>query len=340
MTAALPILDLARLDAGETERKTFLEELRRAAREVGFFYLVGHGIPESQIAGVQTQARRFFALPAEEKRAVAMVKSPHFRGYTEAGAEITRGRADWREQFDIGAERVALPREPGTPAWTRLQGPNLWPVALPELRPELLAWQEAVTQVGIRVLEAFALALGQSADAFAPIYAGAPNQHIKIIRYPGREATGDDQGVGAHKDSGFLTLLVQDSEGGLEVADEAGGWIAASPVPRAFVVNVGELLELASNGYLRATIHRVVTPRAGRDRLSVAFFLGARHDATVPLLELPTDLAAQARGAASDPDNPLFREVGRNHLKGRLRSHPDVAAVHYADLLDKEARAA
>lgn len=340
MPASLPILDLARLDAGETERRTFLEELRRAAREIGFFYLVGHGIPDARIAGVQALARRFFALPAAEKRAVAMVKSPHFRGYTEAGAEITRGRADWREQFDIGAERPALPREPGAPAWTRLQGPNLWPTALPELRPELLAWQEAVTQVGIRLLEAFALALGQPADAFAPIYAGAPNQHIKIIRYPGREATPDDQGVGAHKDSGFLTLLVQDDEGGLEVTDDAGGWIAASPVPGAFVVNVGELLELASNGYLRATIHRVVTPRAGRDRLSVAFFLGARHDATVPLLDLPPALAAQAGGAASDPDNPLFREVGRNYLKGRLRSHPDVAAAHYADLLDKEVRAA
>ena len=340
MTASLPILDLARLDAGETERRSFLDELRRAAREVGFFYLVGHGIPEARIAGVQASARRFFALPLGEKRAVAMVNSPHFRGYTEAGAEITRGRADWREQFDIGAERPALPREPGAPAWTRLQGPNLWPAALPAMRPELLAWQETVTGVGIRLIEAFALALGQPADAFAPIYAGAPSQHIKIIRYPGREATGDDQGVGAHKDSGFLTLLVQDGEGGLEVADGDGGWIAASPVPGAFVVNVGELLELASNGYLRATVHRVVTPRAGRDRLSVAFFLGARHDATVPLLDLPPALAAQAGGAASDPDNPLFREVSRNYLKGRLRSHPDVAAAHYADLLDNEARAA
>jgi len=340
MAASLPILDLARFDAGEADRTSFLNDLRSAAREVGFFYLVGHGIPEGKIADVQASARHFFALPASEKRAVAMVNSPHFRGYTAAGDEITRGRADWREQFDIGAERPALPREPGAPAWTRLQGPNLWPATLPALRPELLAWQEAVTDVGIRLLEAFALALGQPADAFAPIYAGAPNQHIKIIRYPGRESTPDDQGVGAHKDSGFLTLLVQDGEGGLEVADEAGGWIAATPVPGAFVVNVGELLELASNGYLRATVHRVVTPRAGRDRLSVAFFLGARHDATVPLLDLPPALAAQAEGAAGDPDNPLFREVGRNYLKGRLRSHPDVAAAHYADLLDKEAKAA
>ncbi|KQQ15486.1 2-oxobutyrate oxidase [Methylobacterium sp. Leaf121] len=340
MSHTLPILDLARLDAGGSERDAFLAELRTAARETGFFYLVGHGIPASQIAGVQALARHFFALPAEEKRAVAMVNSPHFRGYTEAGQEITRGRADWREQFDIGAERAARPREPGLPAWTRLQGPNQWPAALPGLRVGLLAWQEAATDIGIRLLQAFALALGQETDVFAPIYAGAPNQHIKIIRYPGREATGDNQGVGAHKDSGFLTLLVQDGVGGLEVEDADGRWIAVAPVEGAFVVNVGELLELASNGYLRATIHRVVTPDAGRDRLSIAFFLGARHDATVPLLDLPAALAEQARGAASDPENPLFREVGRNYLKGRLRSHPDVAAAHYADLLIAEAQAA
>lgn len=133
---------------------------------------------------------------------------------------------------------------------------------------------------------------------------------------------------------------MQDGEGGLEVADGQGGWIAATPVAGTYVVNVGELLELASNGYLRATVHRVVTPAAGRDRLSVAFFLGARHDATVPLLHLPTELAAQAPGPASDPDNPLFREVGRNYLKGRLRSHPNVAAAHHADLVTNDARAA
>jgi isopenicillin N synthase-like dioxygenase len=105
--------------------------------------------------------------------------------------------------------------------------------------------------------------------------------------------------------------------------------------PRAgtFVINIGELLELASDGYLRATMHRVVTPPAGIERISAAFFLGARLDATVPLLQLPPALAAHARGPERDPQNPLFREVGLNYLKGRLRSHPDVALRHHADLI-------
>ena len=96
-------------------------------------------------------------------------------------------------------------------------------------------------------------------------------------------------------------------------------------------------MELATNGYLRATVHRIVVPPPGAERLSVAFFLGAQHDATVPLLTLPAALAVDARGAASDPDNPLFQHVGTNYPKGRLRSHPDVAKRHYSDLIDAQA---
>jgi isopenicillin N synthase-like dioxygenase len=78
-------------------------------------------------------------------------------------------------------------------------------------------------------------------------------------------------------------------------------------------------------------VHRVVTPPATTDRLSVAFFLGANLNAEVPLLTLPPALAARARGVTRDPDNPLIRNVGLNVLKGRLRSHSDVAERHYAD---------
>jgi isopenicillin N synthase-like dioxygenase len=125
-------------------------------------------------------------------------------------------------------------------------------------------------------------------------------------------------------------VLLQD-----EVQKDDGGWIDAPPIPETFVVNVGEILEMASNGFLRANVHRVVSPPPGIDRLSVvAFFLGARLDATVPLLSLPDHLARQARGVTRDPSNPLFREVGKNYLKGRLRSHPDVARRHHADLID------
>lgn len=338
MPRIVPVLDLSRFEQGASERRTFLADLRSASRDIGFFYLAGHGISWAEISEVLTATRRFFALAEADKLAIEMVKSSQFRGYTRAGGELTKGKADWREQLDIGVERQPIAQGPGIPAWTRLQGPNQWPAALPELKPALLAWQAKATAVAIRLLKAFALSLDQAEDAFDPIYREQPNHRMKIVRYPGREATGDDQGVGAHKDGGFLTLLLQDDNKGLQV-DYDGSWVDVDPIPGTLVVNIGELLELASNGYLRATVHRVLTPAAGIERISVPFFFSARLDATIPLLNLSEDLAARARGPASDPDNPLFRDVGTNVLKSRLRSHPDVARRHYADLLEPESPA-
>ncbi|MBC8160046.1 MAG: isopenicillin N synthase family oxygenase [Roseiflexaceae bacterium] len=334
---ALPVLDIARFEGEPAERAAFLEELRRTATGLGFFYITGHGVDQGLIDQVLNHSRRFFALPEADKLEIEMVNSPHFRGYNRKGMEVTRGQRDWREQIDIGAERAALPRDGDAPAWARLQGPNQWPSALPELLPTILAYQAAASDLAIRMVKIFAAALGQSENVFEQIYTPEPHHLLKIIRYPGRDATESSQGVGAHKDGGFVTILLQDVQKGLEVEGEGGSWISAPPIPGTFVVNIGEVLELASNGYLRATVHRVITPPIGSDRLSVAFFFSARLDSTVPLLRLPNELVGQTRGLTVDPLNPLFYETGRNHLKSRLRSHPDVAERHHADLLEPEA---
>lgn len=328
----IPLIDFSQFSASPQQREAFLSELRYAAREIGFFYLKNHGIDKTLLSDVQNASRQFFALPEEEKLAVAMINSSHFRGYNRAASEITRGQPDWREQFDLGAERAKLPIDDNTPAWARLQGPNQWPEALPELRPLLLRWQRGMTAMSLRLLRAFALALKLPEEAFDPLYGENPNEHIKLIRYPGRPEGEGNQGVGAHKDSGFLSFLLQDEQRGLQVEVEKDQWVEALPVPDTLVVNIGELLELATNGYLRATVHRVVSPPAAGERLSLAFFLGAQLDAVVPLFPLPPELAKEARGEASDPLNPLFRDVGFNYLKGRLCSHPDVAQRYYADV--------
>jgi len=330
--ATLPVLDLARYTSS-AERDAFLADLRHAARDIGFFYLINHGVGDALQNAVQREARRFFALTEAQKEQVAMIHSPHFRGYNRAASEITRGQPDWREQFDIGAERPALLLSDSDPRWRRLQGPNLWPDALPTLKPALLDWQRAMTSMALRLLRAFAEALQLPADAFDELYGSKPNEHIKLIRYPGQHATQSAQGVGAHKDSGFLSFLLQDEQKGLQVEVAPGRWIDAAPLAGSFVVNIGELLELATNGYLRATVHRVVSPPADRERLSIAFFLGAQLEANVPLYTLPPHLAEEARGPESDPLNPLLRDVGWNYLKGRLRSHPDVAERYYRDVL-------
>ena len=330
--ATLPVLDLARYTSS-AERDAFLADLRHAARDIGFFYLINHGVDDALQNAVQREARRFFALTEVQKEQVAMIHSPHFRGYNRAASEITRGQPDWREQFDIGAERPALLLSDSDPRWRRLQGPNLWPEALPTLKPALLDWQRAMTSMALRLLRAFAEALQLPADAFDALYGSKPNEHIKLIRYPGQYATQSAQGVGAHKDSGFLSFLLQDEQKGLQVEVAPDRWIDAAPRAGSFVVNIGELLELATNGYLRATVHRVVAPPADQDRLSIAFFLGAQLDAVVPVFHLPEPLARLALGPASDPRKPLWRVVGGNYLKGRLPSPPDVAPRWYTELL-------
>lgn len=336
ITTNLPVVDISRFHAGVEERARFVEELRRILHDHGFFYLTGHGVDPKLIADVVSTAKRFFALPAEEKLKIEMVKSPHFRGYNRAGYERTRGQQDWREQLDINTEGKAISIGPDTPAWNRLLGPNQWPEALPELKPLLLAYQAEVTRIGIDVLKAISVALGQPEDVFAPIYEPQPSQLLKIIRYPGRDVAETDQGVGAHKDGGFVTVLLQDTVPGLRVQTEDGVWIDAPPLPGTFVINTGELLELATNGFVRADVHGVVAPPAGTERFSVAFFLGARYDATIPVIDLPDELKRAERGVTVDPLNPIFREVGLNNLKSRLRSHPDVARAHHADLLTPE----
>lgn len=326
----LPVLDLSRLDAGEEEAAAFRADLRAATHDVGFFYLTGTGLPAGLEQRLHRAARDFFELPEEEKLAIENVKSPHFRGYTRIGGERTQGAVDWREQIDIGPERDAVA---GGPLYSRLIGPNLWPAAQPELREVVAEWHAALSAISRRLLRAWALALGAEESYFDDHF-GEPSTLIKIVRYPGTHEPLPQQGVGAHKDSGVLTLLwVEPGRGGLQV-ERDGEWVDAPPVEGAFVVNIGELLEYATGGYLKATNHRVISPAAPDDRLSIPFFFNPALDSQLPLIDLPAELAAQARGVTDDPANPIHSLYGENALKSRLRAHPDVAAIHHADLVD------
>lgn len=124
------MIDISRLRG--PDREQLLAELRHAARDVGFFYVVGHGVPDRLTTGIFEVAREFFALPIEQRLAIENIHSPQFRGYTRTGYEYTGGKPDWREQIDIGPEREAVPRAGAAPVWKRLIGPNQWPAGLPE----------------------------------------------------------------------------------------------------------------------------------------------------------------------------------------------------------------
>ena len=87
--SSLPILDISQLDAGGDAAEGFKKQLREVTHEVGFFYLVGHGIPQRLIDEVLDVSRQFFALPEAEKFAIENIHSPQFRGYTRTGKELT-----------------------------------------------------------------------------------------------------------------------------------------------------------------------------------------------------------------------------------------------------------
>jgi isopenicillin N synthase-like dioxygenase len=331
----LPVVDMTalRTDPEGAGVEPVIDALRVACRERGFFSLAGHGISADRSTQVLGMARAFFALPEAEKLEIENINSPQFRGYTRVGQEQTNGRPDQREQLDVGVERVA--REPGAgePAYWRLLGPNQWPASLPELREVLLAYMDEMERVAMLLVRALARSLGQPADRFDATFTPDPSPHLKLIRYP--PGVGSDQGVGAHKDYGYLAILLQDENGGLQVG-APGGMVDVPPVEGTFVCNIGEMFEITSRGYYEATTHRVVSPPPGRDRVSVPYFFGPRLDAALEPVDLPDALQAEVDregGRMPDPHNPIFSEFGRNALRGWLRSHPEVARRHWSDLV-------
>lgn len=314
----------------------FIEQLRDATHRVGFFQLTGYGGAPGQAEDLLATIKRFFDLPLEERMKLDNRLSPHFRGYTRMGTEITQGRADAREQIDYSPDREPVKEYPREQPYWLLQGPNMWPdESLPELEPAAMAWAELMSKVGNELLRAIAVSLELPEDYFDEPFRDTPAWMGKLVHYVGGvvEAAGD-QGVGSHADYGFVTLLLQDDVGGLEVLPPgASEWVPVEPLPGALVVNLGEMLEVATEGYLAATIHRVQAPPPGVDRYSVPFFWSPRLDAVIDPVPLPPKLKAQARGISDDPSNPMLASFGLNMLKGRMRAHPDVTERHYPEFV-------
>ena len=230
----IPVL---RLDAARTAdgafAPAFLDDLRTALHEVGFFQLTDYGAAPGQIAALTDLTRRFFALPLDERLALDNRLSPHFRGYTRLGHEITAGRPDAREQLDFGPEQEPLPRTAWDEPFDLLRGPNQWPEALPELRAAVLAWTGLLGRVGTELTHAIAAALGCPEGHFDAAFAGEPHWFGKLIRYVGRPDDGPQaQGVGPHADWGFLTLLLQDDTGGLQARPTARARVDRRPAAR------------------------------------------------------------------------------------------------------------
>jgi len=331
----LPVLDIADYlkNPVSDEGSQFVSQLRKTCHGPGFFYLVGHGIDQKHNDQALSIANQFFNLPDAEREALAIEKSAGFRGYTLLKNEKTNGRIDWRDQLDIGPEEEAPTVSDDQPPWLRLRGPNQWPDGLPAMSRIIGDWMSQVEPIGLALMRALAQGLGQAANCFDDRMTPDPYTRVKIIRYPAQpENGGSGQGLGLHNDTGLITLILQDAIPGLQVMSE-GELVDVEPMQGAYVVNLGEMLQSASNGYLRATKHQVVSPPPGQQRISIAYFVNPRLDARFESLDLPDTLSAEAPGGQNvDKHNPVFPVFGANQLKTRMRSHPDVNAAFYSDV--------
>lgn len=251
-----------------------------ACRDDGFFAIVGHGIPTQLVDDLQAAARVFFALPESRKLDIAMARAGRrWRGFFPVGGELTSGVPDVKEGIYVGRELPAA--DPRVLAGVPLHGPNLWPDAdVPQLRRAVLAWIDAAANVAELVMSAIARGLGQASDYFTRTCMQDPTLLFRIFHYPPTD--GAHWGVGEHTDYGFLTLLLQDDVGGLEVKSR-GSWIAVPPERGAIVCNIGDMLDRITGGVYRSTPHRVRNA-SGRDRYSFPLFFDPSWDARIERL--------------------------------------------------------
>lgn len=272
----LPVVDISGLMSGGPDAAQAVAlELGKAAREVGFCYVTGHGIAEATFTGLRAAAEQFFALPLAEKMKVYIGNSRNHRGYVPEGEEVfASGSKDRKEAFDLSLDLP--PQDPDYLSGNPLLGPNQWP-EIEGFSEPVMAYYHAVFSIGRTLMRGFALALGETPDFF-DCYLTKPPSQLRLIHYPFNPEAGDAMGIGAHTDYECLTLLYSTAPG-LEVLNSAGQWIDAPPVPGAFVVNIGDMMEIWTNGEFIATSHRVRPVK--QERFSFPLFFAVDYDTRV-----------------------------------------------------------
>jgi isopenicillin N synthase-like dioxygenase len=284
----IPLIDFNGVREGDAAALARVgREIREACTTIGFFYIVNHGVPQHVIDAAEEAARKFFAYPVETKRRAAV--NHRHRGFNSLGdaTMYQAKRPDYKEFYSIGLE---LPEDdPDVLAGQALRGPNNWPDFMPELRPALYGYYEAIGECGSHLLRAVASSLDIDEHFFASRYTKRM-QRTQMVYYPPQppQSDADQFGVAPHTDYGCITLLWQDQVGGLQVREIANDtWIDAPPIPGSFVVNVGDLLARWTNDRFRSTLHRVINA-SGRERYSIATFYDPTYGAIVDPAELGT----------------------------------------------------
>lgn len=312
---SIPLIDISPLveksdDPNPVRDERVVEVVRqldKACREAGFFYVRGHGIPDSLVKEIRSISRQFFDLPFEEKLKIKLSAAAGYRGYQRVGVNVTKGVPDLHEAVDCYREV-----KPGM--YGRLgevmEGCNQWPSDPPHFKDLMEDYVNRCTDLSRKILRGIALALGGPLDMFEGNIAGDPFWVLRIIGYPvvchsnGKDMhdAKNDVGCGAHTDYGLLTLVNQDDDKtALQVRNIEGEWISAAPIPGTFVCNIGDMLKILTNGLYESTLHRVIN-KSAKYRVCVAYFYETNYDATIE----PLDICVQNTGGAKNFDGAVY----------------------------------
>lgn len=264
-------IDAAALAAQDPQA---LKAMRRAAVETGFAVVSNTRITASRVRKVLGVYEAFFACSPEEKARIDMARTGSNRGWgAPQGEQVNRqANPDYKEVFDCG---FALPCDHPL-AKHAVYAPNLWPQHPAGFEEVISSYFSQACDVAMDVLRGLSQSLGQPRDSFDAEF-DPPMALLRGNYYPPRPAWAgrDDYGIAAHTDYGCLTLLATDGAPGLEVRLHDGTWRELSAAPGEFIINFGEMMEVWTDGAVKATPHRV---RGGaQKRLSIPLFFNPSY---------------------------------------------------------------
>ncbi|XP_059439773.1 oxoglutarate-dependent flavonoid 7-O-demethylase 1-like [Corylus avellana] len=256
----VPVIDMQKLFSPEF-MDSELEKLHHGSKEWGFFQLINHGVSTSLLEKVKLDIQEFFKLPIEEKKKYWQ-QPGELEGFGQAFVVSDEQKLDWGDMFSL----VTLP--------THLRKPHLLPKLPLPFRDDLEAYAAELENLAMKILELMAKALRMEYNDMKNLFEDGW-QSIRMNYYPPCPQPELAIGLNAHSDAVGLTILLQLNEmEGLQIRKD-GMWMPIKPLPNAFIVNIGDILEIVTNGIYRSIEHRA-TVNSVKERLSMATFYSPR----------------------------------------------------------------